>query len=52
MKQPMCLAAIVLWVLTLLGGSWLFVMGWTKPGSDGRIEILLAPSDRNQILAE
>ncbi|MCP9455775.1 MAG: hypothetical protein NNA18_06685 [Nitrospira sp.] len=27
-------------------------MGWTKPGSDGRTEILLAPSEQDQIPAE
>jgi hypothetical protein len=48
----MCLAAIVLWIMTLTIGGWFFVKGWTAKGSDGRTEILLAPAERDQILAE
>lgn len=52
MKQGFCLGAVILWVITLTIGGWLFVKGWTTKGSDGRTEILLAPVERDQILAE
>ncbi len=52
MKHGLCVATIVLWVVTLFIGGWFFVKGWTTTGSDGRMEILLAPSERDQILAE
>jgi hypothetical protein len=52
MKRSVCIAAIALWVMTLTIGAWLFVEGWTAKGSDGRTEILLAPVERDQILAE
>ena len=41
-----------LWVATLALAGWFFVTGWTTKGSDGRTEILLAPMERDQILAE
>ena len=52
MKQIVCFAAVILWIVTLVAGGWFFVRGWTAKGSDGRTEILLAPVERDQILAE
>jgi hypothetical protein len=52
MKRNICLIAMLLCLMTLAVGTWLFVRGWTRPGSDGRTEILLAPAERDQILAE
>lgn len=52
MKRNVCLGAIVLWVATLAAAGWVFVKGWTAMGSDGRTEVLLAPAERDQILAE
>ncbi len=52
MKQSLCIVTIALWVVTLVVAGWFFVKGWTKPGSDGRMEIMLAPAERDQILAE
>lgn len=52
MKRNLCLAAVLLWIIMLAIGGWLFVKGWTAKGSDGRTEILLAPAERDQILAE
>ena len=52
MKRTFCLGAIVLWVVTLAAAGWFFVKGRTATGIDGRIEILLAPAERDQILAE
>ena len=51
-KRGLCSIAIILWVFTFAIGGWLFVKGWTAKGSDGRTEILLAPAERDQILAE
>ena len=52
MKRSFCLGAIILWIITLTVAGWFFVKGWTAKGSDGRTEILLAPVERDQILAE
>jgi cytochrome c556 len=52
MKNSMCLTVLLLWVITVAIGMWFFVKGWTAEGSDGRIEILLAPIERDQILGE
>jgi cytochrome c556 len=52
MKQIVCFAAVLLWVVTVVAAGWLFVNGWTQKGSDARIEIILAPVERDQILAE
>ena len=47
-----CVIAGVLWTATIIALGWLFVMGWTTPGTDGRTGIILAPSERDLILAE
>jgi hypothetical protein len=44
--------ALALWVVTIVALGWFFVNGWTKPAADGRTEIVLAPAERDQILAE
>ncbi|MBI5776241.1 MAG: cytochrome c [Nitrospirae bacterium] len=45
-------AAIVLWVIGAAIVGWIFVKGWTTPGTDGRTEIVLAPAERDRILGE
>lgn len=50
--RTLCQATLGLWVVTLAVVGWMFVVGWTKPGTDGRQEIMLAPAERDQILAE
>jgi hypothetical protein len=52
MKRGICILSAVLWIATVAAGGWLFVKGWTTEGSDGRTEINLTPSERDQILAE
>jgi len=52
MQRRLCLLSVALWIVTVVVGGWLFVKGWTTTGSDGRVEILLAPAERDQILAE
>lgn len=52
MKQSMCFAVAILWVVTVTAAGWLFVRGWTTTGSDGRTEVLLTTAERDQILAE
>lgn len=52
MKTRLCIVAVVLWGATLAGAGWFFVTGWTRSGSDGRTEILLAPAERDLILGE
>jgi hypothetical protein len=46
------LVAFLLWIITIALAAWLFVQGQTRPGSDGRTEILLAPAERDMVLAE
>ena len=52
MKRSVCIIPVALWVVTLAAAGWFFVKGWTKPGSDGRMEIMLVSAERDQILAE
>jgi len=46
------LIAILLWFVLVAALALLFVKGMTKPGADGRTEIALAASERDQILGE
>lgn len=52
MKRNLCVIAVILWIVTVAAAGWFFVKGWTMKGTDGRMEILLAPVERDQILAE
>ena len=51
-SRALCIAAIVLWVVGIAVVGWIFVKGWTAKGTEGRTEIVLAPSERDQVLAE
>ncbi len=44
--------ALVLWLISMGVIAVFFVQGHTRPGSDGRTEILLAPAERDIVLAE
>jgi len=50
--RTLCIVMLGLWVVTLAAAGWMFVKGWTAPGSDERTAIVLAPAERDQILAE
>jgi hypothetical protein len=50
--HTLCRVMVGLWIVTLAVAGWVFVAGWTKPGTDGRQEIRLAPAERDHILAE
>lgn len=52
MKRGICTVALALWIVTITAGIWLFVKGTTKPGADGRTEIVLAASERDLVLGE
>ena len=52
MKIRVCIITVVLWAVTLTGAGWFFVTGWTTKGTDGRMEILLDPAERDLILGE
>ena len=52
MKNRLALAALVLWGVTVAGAGFMFVRGRTAPASDGRTAVLLAPADRDFVLAE
>jgi cytochrome c556 len=52
MKSRWCMVVVVLWIMTIAVLGWLFIKGLTAKGSDGRTEILLADTERDQILTE
>jgi cytochrome c556 len=51
-SRSLCVAVTALWVATVAAAAYVFVKGWTAPGTDGRTEIVLAPAERDQILGE
>jgi len=52
MRSRLCWMAAGLWIVTIAAAGWFFVQGWTKPGMDGRVQIVLAPAERDLILGE
>ena len=52
MRSKLCWIMLGLWVVTIVGAGWFFLEGWTKPGTDGRMQIILAPAERDLILGE
>jgi hypothetical protein len=50
--RALSIAALLLWVMLVAALAILFVKGMTKPGADGRTEIALAASERDQVLGE
>ena len=52
MRSMFCRIALGLWIVTIGVAGWLFVQGWTTPGTDGRMQIVLAPTERDLILGE
>lgn len=42
----------MLWVVTVGAVAALFIQGHTRPATDGRTEILLAPAERDLVLTE
>ena len=52
MRSTFCRIALGLWIVTIGVAGWSFVKGWTTQGTDGRIQIVLAPAERDLILGE
>ena len=52
MRSMLCRITLGLWIITIGVAGWFFVQGWTTPGMDGRMHIVLAPTERNLILSE
>jgi cytochrome c556 len=52
MRSTFCRIILGLWVVTFGVAGWFFVQGWTAPGTDGRIQVVLAPAERDLILNE
>jgi hypothetical protein len=52
MKSTLCRIALGLWIVTIGVASWFFVQGWTTDSTDGRMQIVLAPAERDLILGE
>ena len=52
MRSTLCWITLGLWIITIGVAGWLFVQGWTTPGTDGRMQVVLAPIERDLILGE
>ena len=52
MSSTLCRITLGLWIMTIGVAGWFFVQGWTTQGADGRIQIVLAPAERDLILGE
>jgi hypothetical protein len=52
MRENLCRMTLMLWIVTIVMAGWFFVQGWTMPGRDGRMQIVLAPAERDLILGE
>ena len=52
MKSTLCRITLGLWIVTIGVVGWFFVQGWTTQGTDGRMQIVLAPTERDLILGE
>lgn len=52
MRSNLCRITLGLWIVTMVVAGWFFVQGWTTPGTDGRMQIVLAPAERALILGE
>ena len=52
MKSTLCWITLGLWIVTIGVAGWFFVQGWTTQGTDGRMQIVLAPAERDLILGE
>jgi hypothetical protein len=52
MRSALCWITLGLWIVTIVAAGWFFVQGWTMTGTDGRMQIVLAPAERDLILGE
>jgi len=52
MRSMLCRMMLGLWIVTIGVIGWFFVQGWTTQGTDGRMQIVLAPAERDLILGE
>ena len=52
MRSTLCWITLGLWILTIGIAGWFIVQGWTTQGADGRMQIVLAPEERDLILGE
>ena len=52
MKSTLCWITVGLWIVTIGVAGWVFVQGWATQGTDGRMQIVLAPAERDLILGE
>ena len=52
MRSTLCWITLGLWILTIGIAGWFIVQGWTTQGTDGRMQIVLAPAERDLVLGE
>lgn len=50
--RTLAAAAIGLWLVTVVVVGFFFVKGQSQPSADGRLTVLLAPAERDLVLAE
>lgn len=51
-SRVVCMLALAMWLISAVAAGWMFINGWTTKGSDGRTEIVLAPSERDVVLTQ
>ena len=52
MRSTLCRITLGLWIVTIGVAGWFFVQGWTTQGTEGRMQVVLAPTERDLILGE
>jgi hypothetical protein len=52
MRSTLCRITLGLWIVTIVVAGWFFMQGWRTPGTDGRMQIVLAPAERDLVLGE
>ena len=52
MRSTLFRITLGLWIVTIGVAGWFFVQGWTTQGTDGRMRIVLAPTEQDMILGE
>ena len=50
MSSTLCRITLGLWIVTIAVAGWFFMRGWTTEGTDGRMAVVLAPTERELIL--
>ncbi|HEV8329543.1 MAG TPA: hypothetical protein VGQ79_02785 [Nitrospiraceae bacterium] len=52
MRSTLCRITLGLWIVTNGVAEWFFVQGWTTQGTDGWMQVVVTPTERDLILGE